>query len=139
GIPISAATLRNYFATGTGSYTVTVTNENGCSKTSPVTNVTSSCRMAEAEELLTSKLSLYPNPSNGQFIAELQFSEDVNVQADIEILNTLGQSIYLNRTAVVNGKMIEEVKFDGSVPAGNYFVRVTAGNSVYTGRIIYQK
>ena len=44
GIPIFGATDRNYTATATGSYTVTVQNNNGCSTTSAPVNVTSSCK-----------------------------------------------------------------------------------------------
>ncbi|MBA3649543.1 MAG: T9SS type A sorting domain-containing protein [Chitinophagales bacterium] len=139
GIQISGATTRSYVATGSGDYTVKVTNESGCSSTSAITTVYTSCKAAETTELLTGRLSLYPSPNNGQFVIELQLSGAVNEQADIEILNILGQSVYLNRTAVVAGKLFEGVKFNASVPAGAYFVRIITDAEVYTGIIEYQK
>jgi hypothetical protein len=89
--------------------------------------------------MFSAELNLYPNPNRGDFIVELHFSDDANSEADVQVLNTLGQTIYLDRTAIVNGELMDEVKLDYGVAAGNYFVRVTVGDKVYTGQIIYQK
>ncbi len=138
GLPISGATNRDYTATSTGDYTVTLTNTNGCSTTSSVVTVTSSCKGSQPD-LFSAELSLYPNPNHGDFVVDLHFSDDVNDQADVQVINTLGQTVYLNRTAVVNGKLMDEVKLEQGAAAGNYFVKVTVGDKVYTGQIIYQK
>ena len=87
----------------------------------------------------TAQLNLYPNPNSGQFVIELKLDDDVNTEADIQIMNALGQNIYLERTAIVNGELFNPVKFDGAISDGNYFVRVIVGNKVYTGKIIYQR
>jgi len=91
------------------------------------------------EQLQKYDLNLYPNPNDGQFVIQLQLNDDVNTQADIQINNVLGQSIYLDRKAIVNGELFAEVKFDATIPAGTYFVQVTVGDKVYRGQIVYQR
>ncbi len=127
GLPIVGATARDYTATNTGAYTVTLTNNNGCSTTSSVVTVTSSCKGTEPPVMFSAELNLYPNPNHGDFMVQLHFPDDINSQADVLVTNTIGQTVYLNRTAVVNGELLDEVKFDYGVAAGNYFVRVIVG------------
>jgi hypothetical protein len=138
GLPISGATDRPYTATSTGDYTVTVTNDNGCSATSAPVTVTSSCKGSQPG-VSTAQLNLYPNPTNGEFVIEIKFADDVNTEANIQIMNALGQNIYLDRTAIVNGELFTEVNLDSNIPGGNYFVRVIVGDKVYTGKIVFQK
>ncbi len=141
GNPIAGATNRNFTATGTGTYSVVVTNgsPNYCSTTSSSVTVYSSCKNGEEQTLFASDLSIYPNPNHGQFVVELSFGDDVNSTADIEVRNMLGQSVYLTRTAIVNGELRAELKLESNVSAGNYIVRVIANDKVYTGQIVYQK
>jgi hypothetical protein len=84
-------------------------------------------------------LNLYPNPNGGQFVVALHVADNTNSEADVQITNMLGQNIYFDRTAIVNGELFAEVKFDAGVPGGTYFVRVMVGDKVYTGQIVYQK
>jgi len=90
-------------------------------------------------EEIQSGLNLYPNPNGGQFAVELHVADNISSEADVQITNMLGQSIYLDRTAIVNGELFDEVKLDASVPGGSYLVRVIFGDKVYTGQIVYQK
>src|SRR4029078_13280122 len=99
------------------------TSPNGCSATSTPVAVVQSCKLnGEKDEILTS-LKLYPNPSNGNFVIELNSDDDLEASATIQVINILGQVAYANNVDVSNGKMIEEVKLGTSVPPGNYFVR----------------
>ncbi|MBI4947449.1 MAG: C10 family peptidase [Bacteroidetes bacterium] len=84
--PIAGATNQTYTATASSNYAVIVT-QNSCSDTSScvLVNVTS------AKEIISAKsVSVYPNPSNGQFKIELE----LNSKAQIVICNTLGETIY---------------------------------------------
>ena len=38
-----------------------------------------------------------------------------------------------------NGELVDKVKFDHDVSAGNYFVRIVVGDKVYGGQVIYQQ
>jgi len=84
-------------------------------------------------------LKLYPNPNNGQFILDLDLGSSINAGVDVQIMNMLGQVVYSDRTAVMDGKLHEEITLDKTTTAGTYFVRVTSGEQVFTGQIIYQK
>jgi hypothetical protein len=86
-----------------------------------------------------SNLKIYPNPNNGQFILDLDLREDNTVQVDIQILNMLGQSVYRDRTAAIDGKLREEVKFENNLTGGNYMLRVNAGDKIFSQQVIYQK
>ncbi|HYV93663.1 MAG TPA: MopE-related protein, partial [Chitinophagales bacterium] len=138
GLQIFGQTNRLFTATSTGDYTVTVTNDNGCSTTSAPVTVTSSCKGTETD-LFSPVVNLFPNPSNGQFIVNMQFADDMSGEADIQIFNMLGQSVFLNRVAIVNGELFYQVNFDSKVAAGRYFVQVIVGDKVYTGQIVYLK
>ncbi|MCY7409501.1 MAG: T9SS type A sorting domain-containing protein, partial [Chitinophagales bacterium] len=139
GLPIAGATNQLYTATATGDYTVTITSTiNGCSKTSTIVTVFTSCKLNEAA-IDDAALSLYPNPTSGNFIIEMNFSSSLTSDADVELINSLGQIVYTQQTAITDGKLQSEVKLNNDFAAGNYFVRVIASDKVYNGIIIYQK
>lgn len=83
---------------------------------------------------LNSTIKIYPNPSNDGVVyldtKKVNFSK-------IEVVNVLGSTVALeNKEAIVNDK----VKLDlNTLPAGTYFVRITAGNKVYTERFFITK
>ena len=90
GQPVAGATASTYVANSTaqlGSYTVAVTNANGCvSPASAATTVTSSLR-----PLAGSSLTLYPNPtSDGRLTLELT---GYTKAVDVDVLNVLGQAV----------------------------------------------
>lgn len=139
GIPISGATNQLYIATGTGDYTATITSTiNGCTKTSAVTTVYTTCKLADVG-IQESAMSLYPNPTSNNFFVELNTESDLNLQAQIQILNTLGQVVYSNFSLITDGKLMKEINFTENYSAGNYLVRIIAGNKVFNGNILYQR
>jgi hypothetical protein len=95
--------------------------------------------LSDDENWVKATLNLYPNPNSGQFVVELMFDDDVNSEADIQILNALGQIMYLDRTAIVNGELKQEVNLDSNIPSGSYFVRVILEEQVFTGQVLFQK
>ena len=84
------------------------------------------------------QFSIYPNPTAHSFIVDLNVKSDVNGEANIELLNELGQVIYTVRTEMTNGTIQFEVTPDENLAAGNYFVKVIANNEVYTERLMIQ-
>ena len=70
---------------GIGSYTLKISNANGCVSTSNTVNIT---------EASSSKMFVYPNPSNGKFQVRY-FSEPNNLQPlQIAIYNSIGALIF---------------------------------------------
>ncbi|MEO5673049.1 MAG: GEVED domain-containing protein [Chitinophagales bacterium] len=137
---LSGATGQSYTATTTGTYKVVVTNSNGCSKTSAGKNVTKSCKENfVSESISTALLVLYPNPSDGAFVLELQLQNmPSSGNAVLIIANTLGQIILEEKIPVNNGLISKEVQINDAA-SGIYLVKVMADNLVFSRQIIISK
>ncbi|HYV90699.1 MAG TPA: MopE-related protein [Chitinophagales bacterium] len=132
---ISGATDQTYVATQTGSYKVVVTNSQGCSKTSAGVRVTNSCRNTSGN-IASASLSMYPNPSDGIFVIDLSLDDEtLNGGADVRLFNMFGQMIYQSRETIANGILLTQVDLTKNLAAGNYFVRVIAGDKVFNSQI----
>lgn len=83
---------------------------------------------------LNSSVKIYPNPSNDGVvfldIKKIKYSK-------IEVVNILGSVIAVETKET---SVSDKVKLDlNTIPAGTYFVRVTAGDKVYTERFFITK
>ncbi len=117
-------------ATGlnSGTYTVTVTDANGCTKEAEVfvSFVTS------VDELLNAALSIYPNPSNGQIFIEFQWPQPESIQIDLR--NALGQLI-LSQGYSASRRFALEQK---DLAAGVYWLQLRVGDQQLSRRIVVQ-
>lgn len=116
-----------------GSYTVTVTDANGCIYQDSVNigNVTGISELAGANN----NIRFYPNPSAGIFTFEIQNlqTEDIN----IDIYNVLGKKVF---TRSIPGVKDITQKIDlGSLPGGIYFVKLFIAGKVKYSRIAVVK
>ncbi|HEY2722451.1 MAG TPA: kelch repeat-containing protein, partial [Chitinophagaceae bacterium] len=136
GVNISGATNQIYTATKTGDYTVKVTNSTGCTKTSNVTTVYSTCKLNEA---ITSEdnINIYPNPSDGWFVVDIAINNEVDGLVPIQVMNALGETVYVENGKIENGKMVKEIKLDAA--PGMYLLRVIIGNRVFSKQISLQE
>ena len=82
--------------------------------------------------------SLFPNPANAEFEVYLQLNSDLNAEAQIEVINLLGQVMYNKTSALLKGKLVEAIKMN-EVADGVYLVRVMVDDQVYCKQIVYQK
>jgi PKD repeat protein len=108
-----------------GTYTVTVTDSKGCSKT---TNVVVQDFISNTNniEALT-KFEVFPNPTNGEFSVRLDFTKTTDVQ--IRIFNIVGQPIIeINATDNSLNLPIDLSEY----PVGMYLIMV----QTETGRAI---
>ena len=71
----------------TTSYTVTGSGANGCKNTITITQSVSACSGINANQLANTIISVYPNPSNGEFT--ISTDSDMN----LSIINNLGQVV----------------------------------------------
>jgi hypothetical protein len=71
----------------TTSYTVTGSGANGCKNTITITQSVSACTGINANQLSNTIISVYPNPSNGEFT--ISTDSDMN----LSIVNNLGQVV----------------------------------------------
>ncbi|MBL7778802.1 MAG: PKD domain-containing protein [Chitinophagales bacterium] len=84
GNDINGATAQNYTATQNGSYTVRVTDANGCSNTSAAVNVT----VSSLSEVADFSSVIFPNPTSN--VLHIDCSEDIQA---IEVADVTGRII----------------------------------------------
>jgi len=111
-----------------GNYTVTVTDQVGCTDQAEITVGAVSTEEISALQSLT----LAPNPTNGRSNLILQF--DRRVSADIQLLNLMGQVIWQGREENVRAFNRE---LDLSNQAGGmYLVRIIVNDRVRTVKLL---
>lgn len=79
----------------------------------------------------TGSLSLkaYPNPTEGDLTITVTTVNTVQTQVKLELYNTLGQIVWTKSPLIENGFMNDVIQLDGSVAAGDYFLRVREDQS----------
>ena len=107
GNPISGATLQNYPATTTGSYTVEITDANGCKATSDATGITVNPMPTASISGTTSVCQNAASPnvtftgSNGT--APYTFTYTINGGADQTVSTTSGNSVTVSAPTGISG------------------------------------
>lgn len=115
GTPIAGATGRSVSATinGLGSYRATVTDNNGCTNTSAALDL---------QGAATTKLFIYPNPSNGQF--QIHYYTPYIANRTISIYNAAGRMVARKEFNVTTNYTI--MNFDlRNLPAGYYTAHIS--------------
>ncbi|MCH8318928.1 MAG: T9SS type A sorting domain-containing protein, partial [Bacteroidetes bacterium] len=99
--------------TGTGFYSVIVTDANGCSETSASVPITIS---GVSKPELSSNLNIYPNPANDVLIIDAN-----NIRLNmITVINSLGQVVIVNKP---DNNNTHELDVSGLAP-GLYFLQI---------------
>ena len=122
-IPISLATNQNYTPTVNGIYAVEVT-VGGCSDTSDCENY----NLIGVDENPISSVSLYPNPTTGQFTLSLNGVE----VSRISVVDAAGRIVTVI-DEVAGNELTVDLKNE---QPGLYFVQLQVGNDFQTLRII---
>jgi hypothetical protein len=134
---ISGATGTSYTATQAGTYYYQATTSSGCSTISP-NKVVTGCKL-ENESNEASSLSVYPNPTNGNFSIQLHLEEAFNDPAQIELINMMGDVVLAEDADVSEGSLLHSISMKHELPCGLYFVKIIVGDRVFFQRIIYQR
>ncbi|MBL7891530.1 MAG: T9SS type A sorting domain-containing protein, partial [Bacteroidia bacterium] len=114
-----------------GTYTVTVTDKNGCSSSSTATILTTYINAANSE----SGLKIYPNPVSTYLTVELSFENNSAIK--ITLLNILGEIISdENLTASKTFKKSMDVS---GLTDGIYFINIKSENQSYTQKFIINR
>lgn len=110
-----------------GTYTVTVTDANGCTvQGSIIITVSSSHEIA-----ILDKLDISPNPSNGFFNVKIQLSELAQTQVDV--YNATGHLIQTTTALSASPSFSFDLR---DRPAGLYFLKIMVGDKYLTRRIV---
>lgn len=80
------------------------------------------------------KLSLYPNPNNGNFNVLGTLKES---RAVVDVIDKAGRIIYRQDVVAPGGKLDHRVNLAGRITQGVYLLRVVSGNEVYALRFVY--
>ena len=112
--------------TSTSAYTVVGTNANGCKNQSSITQQVSECTsIDESLNQNNFKLSIYPNPSSGQFYM------DTEINNVVVVINTLGKEI--KKLKVNSGNF--EINLNDE-PSGIYFINVNGPDGMKTIKLL---
>ncbi len=82
-------------------------------------------------------LSAYPNPTNGMIMMTLDYMEDNDEQAQVNVLSAQGQIVQTSTMNLVKGKNQLEISLS-NLPEGIYFLDINADNVRETIRVIKQ-
>jgi len=125
----NGATTATIQALQSGTYTVTVTDGNGC-------KIMSALLVSSREVTFVSQANLYPNPSSGDVILEFTLREALDIT--LEIWNMLGQKV---ETRILGRIQETQLPLDlRAHPAGLYQVTLVAkGERVSVGNLLLMK
>jgi PKD repeat protein len=121
--------------TTVGTFTVTLTVTNACGTNTTTQTVTSSnLGLEEVEGVGT--ISVYPNPTTGEFQIDFNTINDVNIA--VQVTNVLGQSVYAKNIGSINGTHKDAIDITNQAP-GVYYVTIVSDNkTVMTNKLIKQ-
>jgi len=134
--PVAGATSVNYTATQQASYKVTVTNANGCTKNSAAVAVTVNCRTGNSTDGLEASVTLYPNPSTGNFSIHYLDQEDFSGDVLVRVMDMLGREIYSRVENVVDGELNSAIQLNGQFENGMYIVLINNGEREYSSKLL---
>ena len=104
-------------------YTVVIADSNGCSS-----STTTYILVVGVEDLLSDQfISLYPNPSDGSFTAEL-FGNPAMEEVALTLYSTLGLIVYQSTEKLQNHHLLKTIDVS-EVPDGIYFMKWSANGA----------
>jgi hypothetical protein len=131
-MPLFSANSYYHDASDPGMYSVMVTNKCGTS-ISDGYSITA-CITGGIPKEGEAFVKFFPNPTNGRLTVELHHFD--NKEAQIQVINHLGQVVIKKEKQVVEGKLIQDLNLGNGLAAGIYTLRVKSGDFLYNTRVI---
>lgn len=132
GIPILGAVDQTLFFTDPGLYTVEVTNEYDCMATSDIFDLTN----LSIDYVNLTKLSIYPNPSNGH--VTISYVLAVGSTIMLEIKDVSGKTLYSSDTSDLSAGSYEHQLDLSSFASGIYFAIIRVNSDMVINKLIIQ-
>jgi hypothetical protein len=86
-----------------------------------------------------STLSLYPNPTKGQFVVELNVADKINTVAKIQLTDLTGRTVETENAEISYGSLKKTINISSVLTKGIYMIRIIANDRVYTTKLVYEK
>ncbi len=125
GTNVSGATNKIYYAKTQGTYTVRVTNTNGCSKISTGVQVIVNCKLM-LPEIANAQMNVYPNPTSGTM--HLQAS-GIEKQAILKVYDATGKLVFEKHFDTNLGDLNYDMDLS-SYQQGLYRFEILSGSAV---------
>jgi hypothetical protein len=122
-LPISGETNQSFVTTSNGNYAVIVT-QNNCSDTSDCYNITT---VGLIENSALSDVTIYPNPSNGQYTLK---GNNIN---SIVVYNLIGEKVF---QSAINSTT-SEIDLS-NMPNGVYFIKIQVLQTFFTKKVVIE-
>ena len=79
-------------------------------------------------------VNIYPNPTKNNFFFE--FSGEQSGSAKLQIINTLGQTVFTSQVEVIDGFLKHEINLSEKDSKGIYIVRLLLGGGQHDSLVI---
>jgi hypothetical protein len=119
------------YGIGAHDFTVTV-NMGSCETTKAVSTYLDACT-GIGEKAKDVTVSVFPNPSHGEFTLELNSVK--SMVADLTITNSLGMRVFAEKDVNVNGKTVKNMNLSG-LSAGIYLLTLQNGEMKISQKIV---
>lgn len=126
-------TTRRDTVTQEGTYSVTVTNQYGCSKTSTNNVTVIVWQTPISDAALTIPVKIYPNPARDEIMVEAEGLK--NGEYYLTLFNSLGELILTKTLTITDGKIAEILPVI-SLSEGVYFLQVDSENGYFHQKVI---
>ncbi len=123
---------------GSATITYTVTNASGCTNINtkvitvgPVNpNDPGNSLTIDNAQLTNGNILLVPNPNEGEFTIKGNLNLSGSIDAELEVIDMLGQVVYKVSTGIISGRLNEHIKLSNSLANGMYLftLHTTDGN-----------
>ena len=113
----------------TTTYTVTVTDTNGCNSSAQTTVTVLPTGVSELQS--KPMFTIYPNPSNG--IMEIVFQSEISSGTKVEIYSMSGKQVYVLKFNDQSGKQFSLSYLN--LPSGIYYVRTESGQRFFNPEV----
>ncbi len=130
---IPGATNQRYVVTGTGCYSVEVTDTNGCTAHSDTTCFT----FAGINELPDNNgISIFPNPSNGFFTIKILMHQSDAIL--IKVTDVIGQIVYASESQSNGSIFTKDIRLEEAAD-GIYLVQISIGDKTINRKLVLTK
>lgn len=130
-VDIPGATNQSYTVLQSGSYTVVISDSNGC-----VNSTTLEVTISGTEDINdASVIFIYPNPSKGIFTLDIP---QVLPGGFIEIFNAVGLVVYSNEESDTQKELKQDIDLTNQ-PSGMYMLRVNRESKIFYEKILITK